>query len=843
MRLLLLVFLGAGFFTAHAQKVDKYLFLAKEAEANQDFIAAAEYYRQGARVTLFNPELNFSFAECLRNQNDYSLAEKFYQLTLSSDTANQYPIALYWLATLQKNNGRYKEALTNWELLMRQNAANPSSETYRKAEREVQACTAIIKARIASYPAEMVNITTINSTDAEFAASYYNDYSMVYSHLPKNADKKAKTSPHIQLNAAIKDKQFWQLAGSLAPTINETGFSNANGSFSSDGKFFLFTRCNDQSNCQLYISRYKDGQYLQAFPLKINVTNFNSTQANLVKTSNGYVLFFSSNRPGGKGGYDIWYALADENLNLGEAKNATAINSIDDDITPFYSNKTGELFFSSTWYTGLGGFDVFRSATTNFIAFSEPVNVGKPFNSPANDTYFTLRADGGKGMLTSNREGSFSSFGSTCCNDIYEFNYPLSLIGKYPYDPETTTPVLKTDDKKIASLYSELVELLPLTLYFHNDEPDPKTLKDYTLKSYLDCYTDYQRVKANYRHENPEETDFLFESYVDRGFNKLYRYVELTNELMSLGANLTVSVKGYASPLAKSDYNINLTGRRIESFTNFLKTFENGALLPYLVGDAETNRLTIKKLPFGETKSAPNVSDNYKDQRKSVYSLAAALERRIEIVATHLDMPNQVVVGAKPNSAANEKPTNTEIRNEEPVFENTDGNTVNEPRIEPVIQSYNKKDGETQTSSNGKPGVKPVTPIEADITNHNTEADTIAAANIPQPDEDMPKPEPVYLTNLIEVDFGKVKRGQIMAKPIRFRNAYGHNITMTRVTSDCDCTNIQIPTAVLVPDEEITFSVRFDSRGKLGPQQHAITIFTKEIQNQIVIRYQVEVVP
>ena len=91
--------------------------------------------------------------------------------------------------------------------------------------------------------------------------------------------------------------------------------------------------------------------------------------------------------------------------------------------------------------------------------------------------------------------------------------------------------------------------------------------------------------------------------------------------------SIEITIKGFASPLAKDDYNTNLSKRRISSLVNYFNTVDSGALKPFI----ETGRLILKSAPFGENKSNLSASDNVKDTKRSIYSPKAAIERRIEI--------------------------------------------------------------------------------------------------------------------------------------------------------------------------------------------------------------------
>jgi hypothetical protein len=103
-------------------------------------------------------------------------------------------------------------------------------------------------------------------------------------------------------------------------------------------------------------------------------------------------------------------------------------------------------------------------------------------------------------------------------------------------------------------------------------------------------------------------------------------------EELNKGIRVRVSVRGFASPLARTEYNVALTQRRIQSLINHLKVSDNGAFLPYLEGTAANGgKLEVVGLPFGEYTANQITSDNPNDLKNSVFSRAAAVERKIEI--------------------------------------------------------------------------------------------------------------------------------------------------------------------------------------------------------------------
>ena len=92
---------------------------------------------------------------------------------------------------------------------------------------------------------------------------------------------------------------------------------------------------------------------------------------------------------------------------------------------------------------------------------------------------------------------------------------------------------------------------------------------------------------------------------------------------------MEVTLKGYCSPLNYSQYNIQLGYRRVASLKNYFYHYQNSILLPYIANGS----LVLKTQSFGKVTATSTVSDKLSDTRNSVYSPAAAMERRVEIIA------------------------------------------------------------------------------------------------------------------------------------------------------------------------------------------------------------------
>ena len=126
--------------------------------------------------------------------------------------------------------------------------------------------------------------------------------------------------------------------------------------------------------------------------------------------------------------------------------------------------------------------------------------------------------------------------------------------------------------------------------------------------------------------------DNFFIEYIDKGVNDLNDFSAILLDELQKGGRFKLTVQGFASPLAATDYNVNLTKRRISSYMNYLKEYKKGVFLPYLNGKAPNGgALLVEYSPYGEYTANQQISDNPNDKKKSVYSINAAKERRVEI--------------------------------------------------------------------------------------------------------------------------------------------------------------------------------------------------------------------
>ena len=226
-------------------------------------------------------------------------------------------------------------------------------------------------------------------------------------------------------------------------------------------------------------------------------------------------------------------------------------------------------------------------------------------------------------------------------------------------------------DTIIQNLYLRPMSLqayLPITLYFDNDEPGPHTRRDTCItQEYRQTYVAYYQKKETFinnfvaplsgieRDTESFKLDTFFENQVKGGWNRLMKFSEVLYEMLGDDniQEITIEIRGYASPLANAEYNRSLTSRRVLSVINHFYIFDGGIYKKYI--DPELNnicfkdkiykelkptdlkKLKLKRVPNGSSQAPKSVSANPKDRRHSVYSLDASRERRVEIVGVDVN--------------------------------------------------------------------------------------------------------------------------------------------------------------------------------------------------------------
>ncbi|MAT39208.1 MAG: hypothetical protein CL946_06360 [Ectothiorhodospiraceae bacterium] len=147
----------------------------------------------------------------------------------------------------------------------------------------------------------------------------------------------------------------------------------------------------------------------------------------------GEELYFASDRSGGYGGTDIYVATRTRTGKWGRPRNlGPEVNSSGDEDSPMLAPDGETLYFASEGHPGLGGFDIFYSKKADTrgrrMKWSNPKNIGRPFNSRADDKFFRLSAKEDTVFLSSSRQGGLGKL------DIYALApNPFKDTSRYIY--------------------------------------------------------------------------------------------------------------------------------------------------------------------------------------------------------------------------------------------------------------------------------------------------------------------------------------------------------------------------------------------------------------------------
>ncbi|MDB5262313.1 MAG: hypothetical protein JWQ14_1594 [Adhaeribacter sp.] len=176
-------------------------------------------------------------------------------------------------------------------------------------------------------------------------------------------------------------------------------------------KMYLYS--NKDNKGDIYESRKENNNAWQS-PVKLGANiNTRYHELSFVVSVDGSVAFFSSNRPGGYGGLDLYMSIADGTGKWGEAINlGPNVNTSFDEDAPFLSSDNNILYFSSRGHNAMGGYDIFKSSINGSV-WSVAQNLGVPINSPYDDAFYVLTQDGKTAYFSSNRPGGLGE------SDIY----------------------------------------------------------------------------------------------------------------------------------------------------------------------------------------------------------------------------------------------------------------------------------------------------------------------------------------------------------------------------------------------------------------------------------------
>ena len=421
MRILIIVFFLSNSFFCQAQETTK---SRKAIKAYREAKSALAYQNFNESKDLLEKALIFDdqfveawilLGDVFVEMGDKLRAIESYKKSILIDPEFSFPM-YYRLAIIEHSIGIYLESL---EHIQKYLTYKRISSNYRKKALSLKkSCEFSINAMKSPVTFNPVNLgINVNSNADEYLPALSADGSTLIFTRSENVKGVRNEDFYISYN----DTDEWQFANNLGEPINTLKNEGAQ-CITADGKTLYFTACsrNDSyGRCDIYQSDFVNEKWTNPVNLGPNV-NTESWESQPAISSDGRQLFFVSNRPGGRGGKDIWVSYKNANGVWMEAKNiGDKINTSKDDISPFLHWDNQTLYFASKGFIGMGGFDVFVSRLNGSGDWGEAKNIGYPINSPSDENSLIVAKDGRTAYFA-------SSFFNENRNDLdlYTFDLP-----------------------------------------------------------------------------------------------------------------------------------------------------------------------------------------------------------------------------------------------------------------------------------------------------------------------------------------------------------------------------------------------------------------------------------
>lgn len=411
MRKLYLYLLLSAMFVgvANAQKTlpwKKRLKMAQNFEKAGDYYQAAVYYEGIYAEKNDKPEYTYKAGVCYYLLRDYANTVK--ALEPVKDQNDLYDKAGYKYAVALKQTGQASKAKSAFDKFIKSYSSTQEDyATLKEAcENEIKGCDFAINKKKHTNDGIKIELldAKVNTNKTEFAPIPFDDNVLYFSSSGTGAAK---------IYRSQKNGDNWSRP--QVPKIFEGKMERphfGNGTFTEDNERFYFTQCdlpNGKPSCAIYVmNKISDTEWSDPvlLPDYINEEGANTTHPCVVTTDDKEILYFVSDREGGRGGLDIWFTtrtIGSSSNNFTLPKNlGRNINTIGDEITPNYDKAESTLYFSSNGRVSAGGLDIFKSKGEK-LQWEVAQNLGFPLNSAADDLYYTVSEAHGGGYFVSNR--------------------------------------------------------------------------------------------------------------------------------------------------------------------------------------------------------------------------------------------------------------------------------------------------------------------------------------------------------------------------------------------------------------------------------------------------------
>ncbi len=337
------------------------------------------------------------------------------------------PMAYYWLARAQLVNYQFDNAianLTTFKKMLKPGDARPKDVAYW-----LGCCNSGKDLMQNQVDCRVVSLGDgVNSTFDDYSPVITADESQLYftSKRPITGDT-SHNRESIWMSSSMMNK--WGTPQNEPSLLSAMGGNSATVSLSPDGQAMVVYQSSSVDNGMIYVSKLNGMNWSRPTLIDtgagtgvIDSKGSKYFTPSACMSPDGKTLYFSSDRPGGTGGLDLYRSDMGTDGSWGPAVNLGAsINTKYNEDCPFVSFDGSLLFFSSEGHNSMGGYDVFMCKAGQGGDWGDAQNLGYPINTPDDDKYFVLSADGKRGYYNTVRLGSMGE------RDLYKVTFTTPL--------------------------------------------------------------------------------------------------------------------------------------------------------------------------------------------------------------------------------------------------------------------------------------------------------------------------------------------------------------------------------------------------------------------------------
>ncbi|HEX8546327.1 MAG TPA: OmpA family protein [Cytophagaceae bacterium] len=455
--------------SCHAQNLKKALKVANSLYEEEAYKEALPAYLEVLKIEPGSAEANYKAGILYLRTIHKIKSLPYLKKAFETNPAIANDIKLQ-LATSYQFNHKYTEALKLFkEHKLSLTTKDPSK--LKVIDRRIFECENGLYYLANPVKAQVDNIGSIvNSKYADFAPVITADESiMVFtSRRPGSTGEKLDENSSYYEDVYItyfKDGH-WVTPKNIGKPVNNDGH-DASIAISPDGtQLFIYK---DLNMGDIFVSKMTGGTWSKPEDMGRHI-NTKHSETSISMTSDGRAVYFTSDREGGFGGFDIYKSEKDKKGKWGPAVNlGKVINTDYAEESPFIHPDGKTLYFSSRGHAGMGDYDIFKSTLKDDGSWSPPENLGYPINTADDDIYFVLSADNRNGYYSSERENGLGE------KDIYLISMPKPVEA---IAIETKTSVAPMPGLKEIAPIATVASFNPITIL-------KGTVRDAITKQYL----------------------------------------------------------------------------------------------------------------------------------------------------------------------------------------------------------------------------------------------------------------------------------------------------------------------------------------------------------------------